>query len=302
MSTQYWRSIVAALVAASLVTGTLMAGGVLGQQQADGTAETPDQDTTFLRVAHASPDAPAVDVYLDGDQVLSDVEFGDVSDYMAVGLGEHTVRIATAEENETVIEGNVTLDSRTATTLYAAGEVGNDAERPLDPVLFDDDAYEPSENQSALAVVHLSPDAPTVDVTVGDGEVVLAENVSYSNASDYITVPAGNYTVEVRPATADNDGEVVATTNVSLEGGTAYSALAIGYVDGFDSAIDEAFQIQAVEDATMTIHLPGDEEETETETATDTETPNNTETPTPVTPTEAPVDEETPNETATAGA
>lgn len=266
MSTRQTRSAVVVLVSVSLVVVALIAGGVTGQtgtQQADG--DTPDQDDAFLRVAHVSPDAPAVDVYADGEQVLSDVEFGNATEYLTLSAGEVDVRVTPAGDNETtVFEGNVTLEPRTAVTLFAAGEVSDDAEEPFDPVVFEDDAVRPADNESAVSVAHMSPDAPEVDVTADGGDVVLAENLTYANASQYVTVPAGEHSVEIRQSTADADGPVVVSTNFSLEGGTAYSALAIGYVDSFHSTVHEEFRIESVEDATKTIHLPSDEVETET--------------------------------------
>ena len=46
-----------------------------------------------VRVLHASPDAPAVDVYLDGSKVsaLTNVPFGAISDYLAIPAGSHKV-------------------------------------------------------------------------------------------------------------------------------------------------------------------------------------------------------------------
>lgn len=307
MPTASSRTTFVVLLAATLVTGSMIAVGVVGQQDADSAAaDDPDQDAAFLRVVHVSPDAPSVDVSVDGNEVLSDVAFGNASDYLELTAGEHAVTVTTAADNETVFEGNVTLEPRSATTLYAAGEVSEGASEPFEPLLFEDDAFEPDENESAISVVHLSPDAPTVDVTAEDGSVVLAENVSYGNGSDYVNVPAGDYTVEVRLAAADNDGDVVATQNVTLENGTAYSALAIGYVDSFDSAIAEGFRLALVEDATKTIHLPSEETPTPTETPAATPSPTPTETPveTPVpapspTPTETPAPVETPTPTET---
>ena len=70
MPTPNRRSVIATVAVAVLVTGTLLAGGVLGQAGTDGSgADAPTQDTTFLRVAHVSPDAPEVDVSVDGDRL-----------------------------------------------------------------------------------------------------------------------------------------------------------------------------------------------------------------------------------------
>ena len=53
-------------------------------------------DQSLLRAAHLSPDAPAVDVWVDGSVVLSGVTFGTVSDYLMVSAGEHLVQLTVA--------------------------------------------------------------------------------------------------------------------------------------------------------------------------------------------------------------
>lgn len=120
-------------------------------------------------------------------------------------------------------------------------------------------------------MVHLSPDAPPVDVTttVDNETLVLAENVSYLDSQDYLTVQAGNYTVDIRQAAPDNNGTVVATANVTLESGSAYTALAVGNAVPTDGG--EPLQAVLLEDATTTISLPGDGT---TDNGTDNETDN----------------------------
>ncbi|GAB3688339.1 hypothetical protein GCM10028857_22380 [Salinarchaeum chitinilyticum] len=230
------------------------------QNQTDGENETDLQRSAYVRAVHASPDAPAVDVMVDNETVLTNVSFGDVSDYLAVEAGTYNVTIAATDDPDTVVfDEAVTFDPRTVTTMAASGEISEDAETTFQPILFEDSAFTPSENESALSIVHLAPDAPAVDVTAENGSVVLAENVSFQNASDYVTVPAGNYTAEIREAAADNNGSIVTTVDVSLEGETAYSALAVGYLNPDEAPANTSFEVIPTEDATMTLQLPSDD-------------------------------------------
>lgn len=262
-----------AIVLAAILVGSIVAigGAVSGQT----TQEEDPQQTSYLRVVHASPDAPPVDVLVENESVLTDVPFGAVSDYLSLQAGTYNVTIAAAEDPETVVfEGEVTLEPRTVSTVAATGEISEDAATSFEPVFYSDDAVTPDANESAIRVVHLSPDAPTVDVTAANGSVVLADNVSYQNASDYVTVPAGDYTAEIRAATEGNDGDVVTTVDVSLEGGTAYSALAVGYLAPDEAPADTPFEVIPTEDASKTISLPSEEEADGTnESASETETP-----------------------------
>ncbi|WP_135854641.1 DUF4397 domain-containing protein [Halorussus salinus] len=210
------------------------------------TSGASDSGAAQVRVAHLSPDAPAVDVLVDGDAVLEGVEFGTVSEYLEVPAGERTVTIQTAENDTVVFEGAVSVEAGTMYTVAAIGEV---TEETFEPAVYVDDYETPSDENATVRLIHASPDAPAVDVTVGDGETVLYDNVSFGNASDYLTVPAGDYELEIRPATEENDGEVVTTVNVSLEGGTAYSAIAAGYLSPDDEPADTPFEVLLATDS-----------------------------------------------------
>jgi hypothetical protein len=262
---------------AVVMIGSVVA--VTAQVQQHDDAE-PSQQTSYLRVAHASPDAPAVDVQVENETVVSDLPFGNVTEYLTLDAGTYNVTITAADDPTIeVFNGTLSIEARSVTTLAASGEVTAGSETSFEPVLFDDDAFAPGPNESALSVVHLSPDAPAVDVTTADG-TVLAENVTFRNATDYVNVPAGNYTVDIRAATAANNGTVVTSVDVSLDGGTVYSAMAVGYLDATTADVDEPLSVVLTEDAQTTVHLPSEMDTNATATptpgATVTETPDET--------------------------
>ena len=73
--------------------------------------------------------------------------------------------------------------------------------------------------------VHLSPDAPTVDIVVND---VLRpfEDVSFGDVSEYATVPANLYNVKVTPAGAPAESAVL-DGPVNLFYGEQYTVVAL---------------------------------------------------------------------------
>jgi hypothetical protein len=245
--TQPMRSATALAVAVVVIVGFAGAGTAAVATTQDGTAD--------VRVAHMSPDAPAVDVLIGGEPVLEGVEFGAVSDYLEVESGDLDVTIQTTENETVVFNDTVTVEADTSYTIAATGEVSQET---FAPQIYVDDAARPAEENASVRLVHVSPDAGPVDVTVESSGAVLYDNATFPNATDYATVPAGDYTLEVRPATADNDGEVLTSFNVTVEGGTAYSAFAAGYVAPDEAAADTPFDLIVAEDAvaneTMTMN------------------------------------------------
>ncbi|HMB50590.1 MAG TPA: DUF4397 domain-containing protein, partial [Natronoarchaeum rubrum] len=174
-----------------------------------------------LRVAHLSPDAPNVDVYVGGDPVLEDVPYRAVSEYLELAPGTYEVMITAAGDQDTVVFDDELEVPEGNFTVAALGELAEE-NQPFAPVVLEDDLSDPGE-MARVRLVHASPDAPAVDVTVAESGDALFEDVAFGEAAA-AEVPAGSYTLEVRPATENNDGEVAATFDVELMAGTVYSA------------------------------------------------------------------------------
>ncbi len=212
------------------------------------TAEPTPEGEASLRVAHMSPNAPNVDVYVDGETVLTDVAFSAISNYLSVPAGERQVEITAAGDPDTsVFAGPVPVEADTDYTVAAIGELGEDGDEPFEPLVLEDDNSDPGSDTARVRLVHASPDAPAVDVTVESSGDALYDGAAYGDAA-YTEVPAGDYTLQVRGDTESNDGDVVADFDVSLEGGEVYTAFAGGYLSPDDDPSDEAFDLFLAQD------------------------------------------------------
>jgi hypothetical protein len=182
-------------------------------------------DHAMVRVLHASPDAPAVDVYLDDAQVdaLTNVPFGTISGYLEVPSGDHNVKVyATGTTTDPVIDADVTVDAGASYTIAATDAVASITAQ----VLVDDPS--PSCETAQVRVVHFSADAPAVDVATAGAapDDAVIQDLAYPNASDYLALPGGTYDLEVRPA-----GEATVALDlpgVTIEDCMSYSVFAIG--------------------------------------------------------------------------
>ncbi|WP_169302416.1 DUF4397 domain-containing protein [Halorientalis salina] len=249
--------LVALTLVAVAIAGVAVVGGAAAVPQETPQNETQPQDggqgqgqaEAQVRLVHASPDAPGVDIYVDGEPAVEDLMFGNETDYVSLQPGMHNVTITEAGNASNVVFQQDIPVRPGQFTIAASGEISPDAEREFAPVLLVDDA-QPGDDESMVRLAHLSPDAPTVDVTVAESGDVLFDNVSFANATDYETVPPGDYTLEVRAATPEGDGEVVQEVNVTTEGGQAYTAIAAGYLDPEEAPGDEEFRVLLLEDET----------------------------------------------------
>jgi len=207
---------------------------------ADETTEETTEETTaadgrqgFVRAAHASPDAPAVDVYVNDVLAFEGMAYRDVTPYAQLPPEDYDVRVTVAGDESTVVfAGTVPVEPGHQTAM-AYGEAGasQGSETALAVDVFTDQSEDVGGSEALVRLFHGSPDAPAVDVTVADGGDPLFESAAFGDPTDYVAVSPGSYSLDVRPNTGDGSGGSVGTFDVTLEAGTAYSALALGYVD-----------------------------------------------------------------------
>jgi hypothetical protein len=204
------------------------------------------QDEAFVRVVHASPDAPNVDVWVDGAIALSDVPFTAVSDYLPLPAGTHSVQVTATGSTDPVIDADLALEAGTSYTVAATGMLADITAT----VLTDDRA--PADGMAKLRVFHASPSAPAeVDVAVTDGPT-LVEGLAYPEATGYLTVDAGTYPLEIRAA---GDTAAALSLEATLEAGQNYTAIAMDDPEG-EAGVQVIVATEAMTDMPDTAMAP----------------------------------------------
>jgi hypothetical protein len=159
-----------------------------------------------VRVVHASPDAPAVDIYVNGGKVLENLPFKEYSDYLAVPAGTYNVEIKVTGTDTVVKALSLPVAANRDYTAVAVGYATGNRQPGFDVKLLEDDNALPANNGVKLRVMHGAPGAPEVDVYVtGPFETLMGKDpvlarVPFNAASGYLTVPVANYQARVAVA------------------------------------------------------------------------------------------------------
>ena len=178
----------------------LLAASALTAACSDDNNNTGPSGQSRVRVVHASPDAPAVDVLVDNSTALSDVSYLTASDYLELADGSHNVKVNAAGTSTTVIDADVDLTDGSDYTVIASGLVAS-----IKPIVLQDDNSTPPAGTVRVRAIHGAPSAPAVDVYVTSPGADLESaspalgNVAFEDVSDYLEVPAGEYQVRVTP-------------------------------------------------------------------------------------------------------
>jgi hypothetical protein len=154
-----------------------------------------------VRVAHLSPDAPNVDVYVNYQPVLTDVPFEAISDWLTVPAGVYNVAVApTGTSIGDAVIGPVDLPLTPGSWTTVAA-IGNVADGSLTATVIAEDAGAQAAGQSNLTLIHQIPDAPPVNV-LANGALLVGDLAYPGTAGDNdgvttLSVPGATFNVVV---------------------------------------------------------------------------------------------------------
>ncbi len=140
-----------------------------GDNDDNGTG--PDMgEGALLRVVHASPDAPGVDVYAEGvtTPLVSGLAYGQASAYLAIDPGTYNIQLrpagASSGSAPVYQTGNLTLSDGDTITAVAVGLLApGNAGQAFRVLALGEGFTNPGSGNAAVRIVHGSPDAPTVE-------------------------------------------------------------------------------------------------------------------------------------------
>lgn len=178
---------------------------------------------SFIRVFHAAPNAPAVDVYGNGNPIVKNLAYKEVSSYLPLAPGSWNITVYPAGQTaKPVISMNLSVPENTVYTIAAIGT-------PPDISLYA--IQEPTTAQNfgrpCVRFANLSPNAPAIDLKLSEGTRVFT-NVSYKAVTSYACLPTGTYTFTINPTGSENI--VLTVPNVALDANTYYTLYAVGLV------------------------------------------------------------------------
>jgi len=195
--------------------------------------------TPTLRALHASPDAPLVNIWIDGAAALPGVDFNQGSGFVKVGQAENVtetgadvnvqVEAILPGDDAVVLEADLPLEFGTETTVIASGTVEG-VGAALGPIVITNPIGAPiAAGNFRAQVVHAAPNAPAVDVYVTafegalEGPVNGAAPLAFGASTGQLEVLAGDYQIRVAvpnaggaPTVVYDSGEISLPADVDL--------------------------------------------------------------------------------------
>jgi len=126
-----------------------------------------DNTNTAIRITHLAPDAPKVDVKVNGSTFLTAVDFGTSSGLKSVKAGSYSVAVdAILPGSTATVIGPVTLELKSDTQydVLAVGKLTGSGDTQFGPLVLERPNKAPAASDIRVQVIHAAPGAPAVDI------------------------------------------------------------------------------------------------------------------------------------------
>ena len=133
---------------------------------------------SHIRIFHADPNIPAVDILVNGQKVIKNISFKQFSPYLSLVQGKYRIDIVPVGNETPIFSALVPIMGNHTYTLAA---INSDNHLQLQPIL--DNTHLPA-GQAKIRFAHFSPDTPVVNVDLKDGDH-LFENVLFKQITDF---------------------------------------------------------------------------------------------------------------------
>jgi hypothetical protein len=192
----------------------------------DSPTGTNDPGKSMVMAIHTSPNAPAVDILVDNAIAETGLGFTENTGYLEVTAGSRNlkVNVSGADPVVTVIDLDVPLTANVNYSVFAIDSVES-----LSALATVDDLTSPAAGKAHVRFIHLSPNAPAVDITDTNGNIVFGD-YEFAEFSDFTPLDAATYDLQVR--LQGTTTVVLELPGIALSDGNIYTVYAKGFVGG----------------------------------------------------------------------
>jgi len=188
-----------------------------------------DVTTASLLVVNASPNGGNIDASANGSVIASNVSYPSNSGYKAVAAGNVNVVVKQTATSNQIINGTLATEAKAHYTMYVI-----DSSHKRRAAFTRDDLTAPSAGKAKIRLLHLSPNASSVDVMVNGASATNFSNRSFNdfsanaNYAAFTEVNAAGLNLQIN--VAGTSTTVATIPVVTLQAGKIYTFIIKGFV------------------------------------------------------------------------
>lgn len=182
------------------------------------------QQNSYIRFFNASPNSPALDIYVNNNLLVKSLPYGEFSLYFPASSGNYNIKVYTAGNNTNpLIDADLYIAPNTISNLAIVGNNPN-----LSLYTIPEPVTAQNFGRPCIRFVNLAPDSPALDLNLSTGTKVF-NNVTYKKITDYACLPSGTYTFTINETGLTN--AIVSIPNITLSPNTYYTMYILNSTD-----------------------------------------------------------------------
>jgi len=187
-------------------------------------APDPSTPASYASFYHGSPDAGGLDILLDGTKINSAaLAYGNYTGYATFSPGVNKLRFTSTGSSTGLVDITPTFTEGRLYSIFIINTLSS-----LETlVVKDSSATLSSTGRAGVRLVHLSPDAPAVNIyTSGTDGKLLFGNREFKTATNFMEIDANVYSLDIKTT----DGTKLATVeNITFSTGRFYTLVVRGF-------------------------------------------------------------------------
>jgi len=191
----------------------------------------------LVRFLQASPDAPSVNVLVDGKSVAGNLAYGNATAYISLKSGSRHIQVVPVSGSSPIFDQTISFISSTNQTLLLTGPAAS-----IQPVMLKDGGTTATTGDGYVRVVNASGTMGAADVYIVPagssivGVKTVAAGLTFDKDTGYQLIAVGNYEVFMtKPNTAT---AFLSTGSISMTSAQNQTMVALdGAAGGFTFAL-----------------------------------------------------------------
>lgn len=193
----------------------------------------------YVSFYHGSPGTSPLTIEVDHKPYNTNpFDYSTYFDYGRFHIGKRNFSFKSQNAANSLLDTMVTFEADKVYSFF----ISEDNEGFI-PVVVEDELKTPAEGKALIRLVHLSPDAESLDLKLDDDEELLFEEQAYQEVSEYAEIDAGRLTFDLRASASDEN--LLTANNINIGEGRIYTLVVRGYVDASSSS-DNTLSLQLV--------------------------------------------------------
>lgn len=191
----------------------------------------------YVSFYHGSPNLSSLQIEVDHRPYNTNTfDYSTYFDYGRFYTGERNFSFKVGNAANSLLDTLVKFEADKAYSFFVSEEQDG-----FIPLIVEDELDSPASGKALVRLIHLSPDAPEVNLQIGEDDEDLFENQGYRGLSDFVEVEAGR--LDLNLVAAEDGASLVTAQSVNIREGRIYTLVVRGYMDSSTTANSLSLQL-----------------------------------------------------------